>query len=44
MAAAPFPINLTAPAFGAMMASNALGYIGMASAEGGDWNVSEGLY
>jgi hypothetical protein len=44
MAAAPFPINLTAPAFGASMMGTALGYLGLASAEGGDWNVKEGLY
>jgi hypothetical protein len=35
MAAAPFPLNLTAPAFGAEMAALALSYGAMASASGG---------
>jgi hypothetical protein len=44
MAAAPFPINLTAPAFGASMAAAAAAFGAVASAEGGDWQVKEGLY
>jgi hypothetical protein len=44
MAAAPFPINLTAPAFGASMAAAAAAYGAVASAEGGDWQVKAGLY
>lgn len=41
MAAAPFPINLGAPAFGASMAALAGSYAAMAaiSAEGGAWDV-----
>jgi hypothetical protein len=35
MAAAPFPANLTAPAFGLAMAADSLGYMGGASAEQG---------
>jgi hypothetical protein len=35
MAAAPFPMDLTAPAFGAAMAADALSYLGVASAAGG---------
>jgi lambda family phage tail tape measure protein len=35
MAAAPFPIDLTAPAFGAAMMGDALSYLGMLSAEKG---------
>lgn len=35
MAGAPFPINLTAPAFGASMMANALSYLSILSAEGG---------
>jgi hypothetical protein len=44
MAAAPFPINLTAPAFGASMAAAAAAFGSVAAAEGGDWNVREGMY
>jgi hypothetical protein len=44
MAAAPFPINLGAPAFGASMAAAAAAFGAVASAEGGDWQVREGLY
>jgi hypothetical protein len=44
MAAAPFPINMTAPAFGASMAAAAASFGTIAAAEGGDWNVKEGLY
>lgn len=44
MAAAPFPINLTAPAFGASMAAAAASFGAIAAAEGGDWRVREGLY
>jgi TP901 family phage tail tape measure protein len=44
MAAAPFPINLTAPAFGASMAAAAAGFGAVAAAEGGDWMVKPGLY
>jgi hypothetical protein len=40
MAAAPFPINLTAPAFGASMAALALGFGSLTAAKKGDWNVS----
>lgn len=35
MAAAPFPLNLTAPAFGAAMSAAAMAYAPMASAAGG---------
>lgn len=44
MAAAPFPLNLTAPAFGASMAAAAGAFGAISSAEGGDWHVQEGLY
>jgi hypothetical protein len=44
MAAAPFPINLTAPAFGASMAAAAAAFGAVTAAEGGDWNVREGMY
>lgn len=44
MAAAPFPINLTAPAFGASMAAAAAAFGAVASAEGGDWRVKGGMY
>lgn len=41
MAAAPFPLNLTAPAFGATMAAAAMAFAPMASAEGG-WDIPAG--
>lgn len=44
MAAAPFPMNLTAPAFGASMAAAAAAAGSVASAEGGDWRVRGGMY
>ncbi len=42
MAAAPFPINLTAPAFGAQMAAAAMAYAPVASAAGG-YDIPAGL-
>lgn len=39
MAAAPFPLNLTAPAFGASMAAAAASFAPAAMAEGGWWDV-----
>jgi hypothetical protein len=44
MAAAPFPMDMTAPAFGASMAAAAAAFGTIGAAEGGDWNVREGLY
>jgi hypothetical protein len=44
MAAAPFPINTTAPAFGASMFAAAASYSAVNAAEKGDWDVREGLY
>jgi hypothetical protein len=41
-AAAPWPIDMGAPAFGAAMAANALGYTSLISAEGGAWTVPGG--
>lgn len=41
MAAAPFPLNLTAPAFGASMAAAATAFAPLASAEGG-WDIPAG--
>jgi len=35
MAAAPFPMNMSAPAFGAAMSAAAMSYVGIASAAGG---------
>lgn len=42
MAAAPFPLNLGAPAFGAGMAAAAMAYLPMASAAGG-YDIPAGL-
>lgn len=41
MAAAPFPIDLSAPAFGASMAASAASYVGLASFDVGAWNLSK---
>jgi hypothetical protein len=41
MAAAPFPINLTAPAFGASMAALAASYGSVAGFDVGAWNLSK---
>jgi hypothetical protein len=43
-AAAPWPVDAGAPAFGASMAAAAAGFGSIAAAEGGDWDVGEGLY
>lgn len=44
MAAAPFPMDMTAPAFGASMSASAMSFVGAIAAEGGDYHVREGLY
>jgi hypothetical protein len=41
MAAAPFPIDLTAPEFGASMSALALGYASLASFDVGAWDLSK---
>ena len=44
MAAAPFPLDLTAPAFGASMAAAALSFGTLKTASGGDVQVKPGMY